>query len=103
MVSDTLHYTTSKPFMDYLLCEECERRFSGLGEQWVAKNCYRGKSSFAIQEVLLRNTPVTTLPDGVILYRGAAIPEIDCERLTYFAVGVIWRAAVHEWRNARAC
>jgi len=49
--------------------------------------------------VLLRNTAVTTLPDGVILYCGAAIPEIDCERLTYFAVSVIWRAAVHKWRN----
>jgi len=38
VVSDTLHYTTSKPCMDYLSCEECERRFSRLGEQWVAKN-----------------------------------------------------------------
>ena len=80
IVSDTLHYTTSKPCMDYLLCEECEKRFSTLGEQWVAQNCYRGKSSFKLQEALLRTSPVTTLPDGVILYRGGSIvPDIDRE------------------------
>ena len=99
VVSDTIHYTTSKPCMDYLLCEGCEKRFSTKGEEWVSKNCYRGKKAFRIQEALSRNTPVTTLPDGVILYRGASIPEIDSEQLTYFALSVIWRAAVHKWRN----
>ena len=43
-VSDTGHYTTSKPYKDYLLCEDCEKRFAARGEKWMSKLVYFGLS-----------------------------------------------------------
>src|SRR5262249_23564218 len=31
-------------------------------------------------------------------YAAATIPEIDTEKLAYFAASIIWRGAVHQWR-----
>lgn len=88
-------YTTSKQVVDYLLCGECEQRFSRYGEDWVLKHCYRDEKNFPLREILRRHK---SLSDGEILvYPSARIPEIDSARLIYFAMSVLWRAGVHTW------
>jgi hypothetical protein len=89
-------YTTSKQIVDYLLCEECERRFHERGEDWVLKNCYRDANTFSLRDVLRRNHPLSE--DGELLvYPTAQIAEIDTKRLIYFAMSVFWRAGAHSW------
>jgi hypothetical protein len=93
------HYTTSKPFMDYLLCDECELLLSRRGENWVARNCCRGKR-FRIREALYAYQP-DAIAEGIAVFRAALIPEIDTEQLSYFAISVFWRAGVHTWTDGR--
>lgn len=97
-VSDVRHYTTSKPLKGYVLCGECEERFSALGEHWVLDGCHRGENQFKIRDALLLAKPVETLPDGLAVYEGASISSIDMDQIIYFALSFFWRAAVREWR-----
>ncbi|MGA2738982.1 MAG: hypothetical protein ABSG65_16210 [Bryobacteraceae bacterium] len=86
--------TTSRQIVDYLLCEECEGRFSRLGEDWLLKYCYR-EHKFLLREILQQNRPYS---DGEIsVYPAARILDIDTTRLIYFAMSVFWRAGVHSW------
>ena len=97
-VSDTHHYTPSKPLIDYLLCEECEDLFRTRGEEWVAQNCQRSSDTFKLRDALLRHD-YEIASDGVAkLYRASSIPEIQTDHLVYFGLSVIWRAGVHDWR-----
>src|SRR5213593_1799201 len=48
----------STQIRQYLLCQDCEQRFSARGESWVIANCWRGEGRFPIQEVLEQSTPI---------------------------------------------
>ena len=98
-VSDTGHYTTSKPYKDYLLCEDCEKRFAARGEKWMSQNWYRGRGCFKLSEALQRSTPAVLLDDNTQFYRGASIEEIETDKLVYFGLSVIWRAGVNRWSD----
>jgi len=82
-----------------LIVRGMRKKIQHTGRRVGCEKLLQGKEGVQNSGGLSRNAPVTTLPDGVILYRGASIPEIDSEQLTYFALSVIWRAAVHKWRN----
>jgi len=88
---------SSRQIKDYLLCEECERRFHSNGEDYVMANCYRGKNKFKLREALLRHIPMTSKL-GISVYKAADIPEMDVTRLIYFAASIFWRASAHHWR-----
>jgi hypothetical protein len=87
---------TDRQFTKYLLCHECEQRFSRNGEDWTMKQIFRGSGSFQLLTALDRYTPVA-VRDGARIYRVGAISEIDPAQLTYFALSVFWRSAVTEW------
>jgi hypothetical protein len=88
---------TSLQLKTYLLCDECEQRFQARGERWVLANCYRAGGVFALRNILERFAPLSNDPQ-IRVYSAASIREIDSESLIYFALSVLWRAAVHEWR-----
>jgi hypothetical protein len=98
-VGDAHHFTTSKPLKNYLLCEDCERRFSAHGEDWVLGHSLRQDGEFKIREALLSTTPFTAFHDGLAIYRGASIREVDLDQLVYFALSIFWRAAAIEWKR----
>jgi len=98
-LSDRHAFTTARQVQDYLLCDECEQRFSDRGERWVLGHCYRAESDFKIREALLRSKPALH-GEGVSMYAGATVPEVDVDQLTYFGLSVFWRAAVHTWQDA---
>jgi hypothetical protein len=87
---------TSKQWKDYLLCQDCELRFSTGGEQWVLEHCFQRPGKFPLQQMLLSAPVQQELETGWVI-ETARIPGIEPARLAYFAVSVFWRAAVHAW------
>jgi hypothetical protein len=85
---------TSKQLRDYLLCDECERRFSEHGENWIARQVYNGRD-FPFLDRLNVAIPLHATPQ-VKIFSGADA-GIDTGKLAYFALSVVWRASVHKW------
>ncbi len=79
-----------------LLCEECETRFRVGGEDWVLANCWRA-AGFPLRERLASVTPLYA-KDGGAVWACAEVPDIDMDKLCYFAASVFWRSAVKTWR-----
>jgi len=90
--------TSSMEMKAHLLCGECEARLNENGERealrWIApKAISRGRFPVGDRLNLAfahRRTPPVTA------YRGSAV-GIDTEKLAYFALSILWRAAVHRW------
>jgi hypothetical protein len=95
LVTRTVTISTSRQVRDYLLCRNCEGRFDRLGENYVLAQMY-SRGRFPLLD-RLRISPAVefSLREGI--YSGPGI-GIDTEKLAYFALSVIWRSAVHEWR-----
>jgi hypothetical protein len=90
---------TSRQVKDYLLCLECEDRFSKNGERWVSANCFQADGSFPLRERLAASDVFFAGgTEGLTVYVGSAIPGVSTEQITYFAMSVFWRAAVQIWR-----
>jgi len=89
---------TSRQITTHLLCSACEDKFSKNGETWVGANVAR-MESFPIGEALLKTTPLISYK-RVTAYAGAAVPEIDMEKLVYFGLSIFWRCSAHDWRDA---
>lgn len=82
-----------------LLCGDCEQRFHKYGEDWVLKHCAQDRTRFPLREILL-GAQATSVTDQLSYFSCRAIPQIDAEALTYFALSVIWRSAVSSWQLA---
>ena len=90
-------HQTSRQARQFLLCSECEQRFHRLGEDWTLDHCARDAHAFKLREILLRHSG-QELVDGMCrCYYCATIAEISANHLCYFALSVIWRAAVRSW------
>jgi hypothetical protein len=87
---------TARQAQAYLLCEECEERFHLRGEKWVLANCYRTGGTFLLREMLENAAPLSNNGD-IRVYSAAVVRYIDADAITYFALSVFWRAAVHRW------
>ena len=94
-MSPTKTIETSRQMKDYVLCGDCEQRFSAKGERWVLRNMAR-EGGFPLQENLLTATPIRRAP-GLTTFAAGLIPNIDVDALEYFALSVFWRAAAHNW------
>lgn len=86
--------TTSKQVTDYVLCAGCEDRINNNGEREILKWVWNGKR-FPLGDRLAVAHPYYTFTD-FIAFSGTAV-GVDTEKLAYFALSVIWRAAVHQW------
>jgi hypothetical protein len=90
---------TSRQAQEFLLCEECERRFNQNGENWTLRNCYRGRGVFRLRDHLRELSPLP-VATGEEVYAGGQHPEINLGQLVYFCSSVFWRAAVRDWTVA---
>jgi hypothetical protein len=69
------------------------------GEDWVLAHSYRGSGSgFKLREILLRQSPLATQGDAS-LYACVGVPNLEMDKIIYFAASVFWRAAVRTWRR----
>jgi hypothetical protein len=91
---------SSAQLSDYLLCSDCEQRFSANGEAWVLGNIPRNYGEkFPILDALRAEIPL--LEDGgTRLYAGEKVKALDVDKIVYFALSVFWRGAVHEWKSS---
>jgi hypothetical protein len=90
---------SQKQIKEYLLCFDCEQRFSRLGESWVMANMAR-ITSFPLQDSLFSGTPLGISKDQTFsCYSAAVLSSIDIGALTYFALSIFLRSAAHQWRN----
>jgi hypothetical protein len=100
LTSFTQSTTTPDPMevKAYLLCGECEEKFNRNGEsevlRWVAPKAPR-KGSFPLLEKLKSAQILFAGPD-LTLYAGPSV-GISTDKFAYFAISVLWRAAVHRW------
>jgi hypothetical protein len=89
-------HQTPRQARQFLLCSECEQRFHRLGEDWTLEHYARDPQTFKLRDIILSH-PRQGLTDGLYRCDSAAIPEISGDCLCYFALSVVWRAAVRSW------
>lgn len=97
VVTDKIAVQSARPIKDYVLCHDCEDLFSKKGEAWVIGNMARD-DRFLIYDALKKSKPIAA-DHEIAVYAGSQIPEIDSDKLVYFALSVVWRSAVHRWRG----
>src|SRR5437016_1681085 len=86
-------YTSSKQFHKHLLCSDCEERFHVGGEDWIFRHSYLSDGTFRFREILTGYAPA--LEDGENrVYACANIPELEIEKVIFFAASVIWRGGM---------
>lgn len=89
---------TSHQIKAYFLCEQCENRFSDLGERTATGECSRRDGGFRLRERLRESEPSFT-ELGTKWYSGARVPGVDSESYRYFAASMVWRTSAGPWRE----
>jgi hypothetical protein len=78
----------------HLLCEECEGRLNKFGENevlpWLDNN-----KGFRLLERMRVSNAMTEKPNLATF--SAVDMGIDTEPFAHFALGLLWKAAVHQW------
>jgi hypothetical protein len=86
---------SSRQITTYLLCRECEQRFSKNGEEWMTGQVLDGKKDFPLLDRLKEGAPFR-VGAAYEAYSGTAV-GVDTEKLAYFGLSVLWRASVAKW------
>ncbi|MGA2905229.1 MAG: hypothetical protein ABSD98_15475 [Candidatus Korobacteraceae bacterium] len=86
---------TSRQVSDYVFCKECEDRFNRGGEHDVTGLVWR-RARFPFLDRI--NLSLYRREGNHAVVSGERI-GIDTDKLAYYAVSVVWRAAVHVWRT----
>jgi hypothetical protein len=97
LVSGRSSVQISSQVSDYVLCGDCEQRFSDRGERY-AMTIVDHKGKFPLLD-LLNHVPPTRDRGFAKFYDAAATPTIDRAKIAYFALSIFWRASVHHWKS----
>lgn len=88
---------TSRQVHDFVFCKECEDRFNKGGEGYVSGMVCNG-SSFPLLDRIRLALPGKRMENQGVQYSGKAL-GINTDKLAYYAVSIVWRAAVHRWNT----
>jgi hypothetical protein len=77
-----------------LLCRDCEGKFSANGERYVIPRL-QGREGFRFLDEL-RDVPAHQISPELFAF-SCADAGFDAGKLAYFAVSLLWRAAVRNW------
>jgi hypothetical protein len=88
---------TSKQATAHLLCGDCEQRFNQRGEGWVIEHAWQHVGDFPLQRLLLAETPEHETSD-FRMYDVRQLASVHHGQLVYFALSVLWRATLCDWR-----
>jgi hypothetical protein len=97
LVSARGRIQSSEQIKDFLLCRDCEQRFSRNGERYTMTQVNR-KGGFKLLQTLENSTNKRSA-GGFTFYYQTSTLGIDRAKLAYFALSVFWRAAVHVWHR----
>ena len=95
MMTPKLILETQRHLWAHLLCSDCEQRLNKFGETPVLRLLDTGRWFSLLQRMLLVPTPVK-VKDDVVTFSGEAL-GIDTDALAHFALGLLWKGAVHKW------
>src|SRR5271167_136953 len=98
-ISSQLVIESSRQVQDYLLCLECEDCLNRGGETWLVPLLAQREGGFPFYDLLTRVGPAI-IDDDVKGFAAANNPDIQPDKLTHFAMGVFWKAAVHSWSGS---
>jgi hypothetical protein len=98
MITPQLIAPTQRQIRRHLLCGDCEQRFSSHGESPIMKLVQR-KTGFALLDRLKLALPCNVEPN-VVAFPGSAV-GVNTEQLAYFALSVLWRSGVQQWRTLK--
>jgi hypothetical protein len=99
-VADGVVMLTDSQVQDYLLCLECEDILNKGGETWVNSKLATIQKFFPLYDLLMK-VPAAFQDEKGGTYWAAQNSNIDVEKLTHFAMGMFWKAAVHTWKIGR--
>jgi len=88
---------TSRQIREYVLCTRCEDLFNKGGERYVTSLVWRLRQGFPLLDKLQIALPIQREPDYRV-FSGERV-GIDTDKLAYFALSVVWRSGIHEWRT----
>jgi hypothetical protein len=91
---------TSRQFKAHLLCRDCEGRLSRGGENWVLAHMARQfpHREFSLFD-LLTETAIFDSDGGNRIYESTKLPEINTSSLAYFALSMLWKTGIHDWKG----
>jgi len=90
-------FQTSRQITGHVLCFSCEQVLNANGEDWVLPQLST-LQGFPLYEQLTTIKP--DLVDGdMAVYASAKVPTIRPDRLVHFAMGIFWKAGVHDWQT----
>jgi hypothetical protein len=82
-----------------LLCKDCDGSLSRNGEGWLLPLLASIEGTFPFFDILQKVPPDAVDVDSK-LYAASRNPGIDTSKVTHFAMGVFWKAAVHSWSGS---
>jgi hypothetical protein len=101
-VGDGVVIPTNRHLKAYLLCLECENILSKGGETWVCPRLGWANRSFPLYDLLRVAGGFYDDEKGEGIFYAGNNPAIDIEKLTHFALGIFWKAAVHSWKGGES-
>jgi len=92
-------FQTSRQITGHVLCHSCEQILNSSGEDWVLPNLST-LQGFPLFEKLTSVKPEIAEED-LAVYACGKVPDIRTDFLVHFAIGVFWKAGVHNWQTGR--
>jgi hypothetical protein len=90
-------FVTSYQAQDYILCKPCEDVLNDGGEKWtVGKLATMDRKPFLLYEILSKATPQFE-DEGARVYHGVNVTDLEINKFTHFAAGLLWKASIHSW------
>lgn len=94
----TAKVTRSNQVKDFVFCEACEGRLNRNGETHVlGLVAAKAGRTFPLLGKFASATALRARPDLRVVYSGPDV-GMDTAKFAFFALSVVWRASVHEWR-----
>jgi hypothetical protein len=94
-------FSSDKQQKDYLLCTDCEQRFSKEGETVVVGGSYKSEDQFTLRSQLESMPPSSTSSNGNNHYYGENLSSLtNFKKYIYFALSIVWRGSVGRWSES---
>jgi len=87
---------TSDRIKAHLLCSQCEELLNAKGERWTLPLLAKPNGKFPFFDLLLQRPPDCYV-DRTAAFAASRNANIDVGSLSHFAIGVFWKASVHDW------
>jgi hypothetical protein len=97
LITKASNKPSSYQIKDCVLCRDCEDLFNRGGEDYAMRLVADPVGNFPLLETLEKIKP--TMEHSLWrAYSVADTPDIDRDKIAYFAISVYWRASVHTWK-----